>query len=62
MKSLVRWQPFEELNSLQRQINRMVDTFLGRTFLMPFDENLSSWEFGPPVDICNIPWQIQVGN
>jgi HSP20 family protein len=51
MKSLVRWQPFREFNSLQRQMNRMFDNFLGRTPLMPFEESLSAWEFGPPVDI-----------
>jgi HSP20 family protein len=52
MTSLVRWQPFQELNSLQRQMNRMVDNFFGRTTsLMPFEESLSGWEFGPPVDI-----------
>jgi len=52
MKSLVRWQPFQELNSLQGQMNRMFDNFFGRTTsLMPFQENLSDWEFGPPVDI-----------
>jgi len=32
-------------------MNRVVDTFLGKTPLMPFEENLSDWEFGPPVDI-----------
>jgi HSP20 family protein len=52
MKSLVRWRPFQELNSLQKQVNRMFGNFFGRTTsLMPFEENLSDWEFGPPVDI-----------
>lgn len=51
MKSLVRWQPFQELNSLQRQMNRVFDNFFGRTPLMPCEENLNGWEFGPPVDI-----------
>jgi len=52
MKSLVRWQPFQEFKSLQRQMNRMFDNFLSRTTsLMPFEENLNGWEFGPPVDI-----------
>jgi len=52
MKSLVRWQPFQELNSFQKQMNRMFDNFFGRTTsLMPLEENLSDWEFGPPVDI-----------
>jgi HSP20 family protein len=51
MKSLVHWKPFQELDSLQRQMNRVVGTFLGKTPLMPFEENLSNWEFGPPVDI-----------
>ena len=52
MKSLVRWQPFQELNSFQRQMNRMFDNFFGRTTsLMPLEENLSEWEFDPPVDV-----------
>lgn len=51
MKSLARWQPFQEFTSLQRQMNRLFDNFFGRTPLMPFEENLSGWEFGPPVDI-----------
>lgn len=52
MKSLVRWQPMHEFTSLQRQMNRMFDNFFGRTTsLMPFEENLSDREFGPPVDI-----------
>ena len=52
MKSLGRWQPFQELNSLQKQMNRMFDSFFGRTTsLMPFEENLNDLEFGPPVDI-----------
>jgi len=52
MKSLVRWQPFQELNSFQKQMNRMFDNFFGRTTsLMPLEENLSDWEFGTPVDI-----------
>lgn len=51
MKSLVRWQPFQELTSLQRQMNRLFESFGGRTSLTPFEEDLSAWEFGPPVDI-----------
>ncbi|MGB8060816.1 MAG: Hsp20/alpha crystallin family protein [Candidatus Sulfotelmatobacter sp.] len=52
MKSLVPWQPFQELNALQRRMNRMFGNFFGRTTsLVPFEENLSDWEFGPPVDI-----------
>jgi HSP20 family protein len=51
MKSLVRWQPFQELTSLQRQMNHLFESFGGRTSLTPFEEDLSAWEFGPPVDI-----------
>ena len=29
----------------------MFDNFFGRASMMPFEENLSAWEFGPPVDI-----------
>jgi HSP20 family protein len=51
MKSLVRWQPFQELNFLQRQMNRGFDNFFGQTTLLPFEENLTALEFGPPVDV-----------
>lgn len=51
MKSMVRWQPFEKFTSLQRQMNRLFDDFIGRPLLTPFEESLSDWEFGPPVDI-----------
>jgi HSP20 family protein len=32
-------------------MNRMFDNFFGRTPLVPFEESLSDWEFGPPVYI-----------
>jgi HSP20 family protein len=51
MKSLVRWQPFQELSTLQRQMNRLFESLAGRTSGQPFEEEISSWEFGPPVDI-----------
>lgn len=51
MKSLVRWQPFQEFTSLQRQMNRLFDNFFRTTPSMRFEESLSTWEFGPPVDI-----------
>ena len=51
MKSLVRWQPFQEFTSLQRQMNHLYDSLFGRTPWMPFEENLSAWEFGPPADV-----------
>jgi len=51
MKSLARRQPFLEFTSLQRQMNRLFDNFFGKTTSMPFEENLNTWEFDPPVDI-----------
>jgi hypothetical protein len=40
-KSLVRWQPLQELNSLQRQMNHLFDGFFGRTTtLTPFEETI----------------------
>ena len=51
MKSLARLQPFQEFESLQRQMNRLFEVFAGGTSLIPFEENLNSGEFGPPVDI-----------
>ena len=52
MKSLARWQPFQEFNSFQKQMNRMFDNFFGRTTsLKPFEENLGDWEFDLAADI-----------
>jgi len=51
MKSLVRWQPIQELTSLQRQMNHLFDSFFGRTQWPPFEENLRAWEFGPAADV-----------
>lgn len=51
MRSLVRWQPFQELSNLQRQMNRWFEPFAERTSLVPFEEGITSMEFGPPVDI-----------
>lgn len=64
MKSLARWQPFQEFTSLQRQMNRLFENFFGKTTSMPFEENLSAWEFGPPVDIYeddqNLTFKVEV--
>ncbi len=51
MKSLMRWQPLQEFTSVQRQMNRLLHAFSGETSLMPFEESLTGWDFGPPVDI-----------
>jgi len=50
MESLIRWQPFRELTSMQDRMNRLVDEFFGRR--APFTtEAEESWGFAPPVDI-----------
>lgn len=51
MNTLIRWQPFQELTSLQRQMNRLFESFAGKAPQGPFEEEISSLEFGPPVDI-----------
>jgi len=32
-------------------MNRLLHAFSGETSLMPFEESLLGWDFGPPVDI-----------
>ena len=50
MESLIRWQPFRELTSIQDRMNRLFDEFFGRRG--PFGaEAEESWGFAPPVDI-----------
>jgi HSP20 family molecular chaperone IbpA len=75
MKSLIRWQPFPELDSLEAQMNRMFENsaesprraeynYFGRTCLLPSEEDLSATEFGPPVDIYedhhNLTFKVEV--
>lgn len=59
MKSLERWQPFQELSTLQRQMNRLFESFAGRTPMLPFEEEITGWEFGPPVDIIEDEQKLQ---
>jgi HSP20 family protein len=59
MKSLERWQPFQELSTLQRQMNRLFESFTGRTPMLPFEEEITGWEFGPPVDIIEDDQKLQ---
>ncbi len=50
MESMIRWQPFRELTSIQDRMNRLFDEFVGRR--APFTaETEESWGFAPPVDI-----------
>ncbi len=51
MNTLVRWQPLRELTSLQRQMNQLFESFAGKASWAPFEEELNTLEFGPPVDI-----------
>jgi hypothetical protein len=39
MRSLVRWQPFQEFTSLQKQMNHLFEVLSGSTSLMPLEEN-----------------------
>ena len=50
MKSLAQRQPFQERNSLQQEMNRLFDSFFGKR-PMAFEEDLTDWGFGPPVDV-----------
>ena len=50
MESLIRWQPFRELTSMQDRMNRLFDEFFGRRGPLTF-ETEESWGFAPPVDI-----------
>jgi HSP20 family protein len=52
MGSLIRWQPFHELTSIQERMNRLFEDFFGRAPLAPgAEEPLGAWGFAPPVDI-----------
>jgi len=52
MGSLIRWQPFHELTSIQERMNRLFEDFFGRTPLASgTEEPLGTWGFAPPVDI-----------
>lgn len=47
MKELVRWDPFKELSSLREEIDRLFDSFFGRTSLFR-EKELS---FSPAIDV-----------
>ena len=32
-------------------MNRLLNAFSGSTSLLPFEENLNGWDFGPPLDV-----------
>ena len=52
MGSLIRWQPFHELTSIQERMNRLFEDFFGRTSLaLGTEEPLGTWGFAPPADI-----------
>lgn len=52
MGSLIRWQPFHELTSIQERMNRLFEDFFGRTPLaLGTEEPLGTWGFAPPADI-----------
>jgi len=50
MESLIRWQPFRELTSIQDRMNHLFDEFIGRRGPLA-TETEESWGFAPPVDI-----------
>ena len=52
MESLVRWQPFQELTSIQDSMDRLFEDFF-RHGPLPFglDERLDRWRFAPPADM-----------
>lgn len=53
--TVVRWKPWQEVNSLQREMNRMFDSFFQDT-----DESASTSAWYPSVDIKETPDVIDV--
>ncbi len=52
MESLVRWQPFRELASIEQDMKRLFDSFFRRAPLpLVLDERFDPWRFAPPTDI-----------
>lgn len=47
--SLVRWNPLQEFNSIQQQMNRVIDNVFGSSLFHHTDQQLLPWE--PVVDI-----------
>lgn len=47
--SLVRWNPLQEFNSIQQQMNRVIDNVFGSSRFHLTDQQLLPWE--PVVDI-----------
>lgn len=53
--TVVRWRPLREINSIQREMNRMFDTFF-----QDADESTTSSAWYPSVDIKETPESIDV--
>ena len=51
--TLVRWDPFRDVEQLQNRINRMFDESFGRSRELDEEASLRTWR--PPVDIYETP-------
>ena len=51
--TLVRWDPFQDVEQLQNRINRMFDESFGRSRELDDEASLRTWR--PPVDIYETP-------
>ncbi len=56
--ALIRWQPFQEVNELQREMNRFFDTLMPRTVADDSEKNL--WNFVPAAELVDTPEAIHI--
>ena len=52
--SLIRWQPFSEINSLQREMNSLFDS------LVPITSDRLSSGFAPAAEMSETPEAVQL--
>ncbi|MBF2075524.1 MAG: Hsp20/alpha crystallin family protein [Synechococcales cyanobacterium C42_A2020_086] len=53
--SLVRWQPFREIDALQREMNQLFDEFLTPSMMRRGDGRSSAFSFAPAAELEETP-------
>jgi HSP20 family protein len=56
--SLIRWQPFREIDDLQREMNRFFDTLMPRSLAGDGEKGL--WNFVPAAELVDNPEALNI--
>ncbi|MEB3310321.1 MAG: Hsp20/alpha crystallin family protein [Snowella sp.] len=56
--ALIRWQPFQEVNELQREMNRFFDTLMPKN--LADNGEKGSWNFVPAAELVDTPEAVHI--